>query len=79
MFEHVKNHGGKRSQLSAFLEEVCSDIELKEGRGRPMVELPVDGGKTKRPEDREPEDRRKEDRNPDAKKGEAKRGRCGWC
>ncbi|KAL8579047.1 hypothetical protein ACOMHN_035986 [Nucella lapillus] len=38
VYNHVKSHGGKKSQLSAFLEEVCTDIERKEGRGSPIVE-----------------------------------------
>ena len=40
IYELVKSHGGKKSQLSAFLEEVCSDIEAKQGRGEPVLEQP---------------------------------------
>lgn len=43
IYEHVRTHGGKKSQLSAFLEEVCSDIEAKQGRLEPIVEQPEEG------------------------------------
>ncbi|KAL8618018.1 hypothetical protein ACOMHN_021738 [Nucella lapillus] len=38
IYEHVRSHGGKKSQLSAFLEEVCADVEKKEGRSEPIVD-----------------------------------------
>lgn len=56
IYEHVKAHGGKKSQLSAFLEEVCSDIESKEGRGVPLVQKPAAKESTEKEEGGEAED-----------------------
>lgn len=71
VYEHVRTHGGKKSQLSAFLEEVCSDIEEKQGRGVPMMEqLMQDESKTKKEEKKAAA---KDDTDDDKGKGHGRR------
>ena len=57
VYLHVKTHGGKKSQLSAFLEEVCSDIEAKDGRGEPEMEIAEDLQKQKEKEEKESQEK----------------------
>lgn len=47
VYRHVKSHGGKKSQLSSFLEEVCTDIEAEMGRGAPILQKPVEDESSK--------------------------------
>lgn len=48
VYAHIKSHGGRKSQLTAFLEEVCSDIESEMGRGAPVLKKPSEEDKSKK-------------------------------
>lgn len=69
VYQHVKTHGGKKSQLSAFLEEVCSDIEKKEGRGCPILEEPADADKDKDKDKADDKKKEPEKKEPAKEKG----------
>ena len=53
-YEHVKSHGGKKSQLSAFLEEVCKDVEARLGRGQPILEKPEEASNAEKKAEEKP-------------------------
>ena len=57
----MKVHGGKKSQLSAFLEEVCKDVEQKEGRKHPIMEHDYSQDKKAEKKSEEKSEERKEE------------------
>ncbi|XP_059143980.1 serine/arginine repetitive matrix protein 1-like isoform X3 [Physella acuta] len=39
VYVHLKKFGGKKSQLTAFLDELSFDAEKKDGRGEPVIKI----------------------------------------